>query len=511
MNAHTQEGQNLPGYEGIDHISNNRSAWDHDDSASFLKYSLCQIELDRREAIAKRYDQEKQILQNSLPDVWKPLRDMAENLLPHLQFDKIDTTNRDQIRCLWRVHSAPASVDIDDLSSGEKSIVQLFYPLAENRIKKILRELKGEDAAQSPDPICILMDEPELHLHPNLQAKILDYIRNLSVRESAQFILATHSPTMVEYANSDELFLLRPAELVAEGQNQLIRIANDNERLQLLRDVFGSTSNITAMRPILVVEAKEGDKSSRRAMDARIYSFLSGEFSRITIVSGGGKSESAKVAKTLNEILQTFSSELRAHALLDRDVEESDPVDTAIHLLPVSMVENLLVDPIVIWQAATLVHHKMKLTSANDVATAIDEILAEMEVDEISRRIKARFAPLVFRLKDPVDGVEAQVDKFVADLKASFSPEKINQLRAGCEKKVSEIKDKNKRREFFHGKYLLDEFYKRHMHDTGMSKEIFIYDCARQASERSSVKVFVEQLLNSIGLKAVQGTKTNQG
>ena len=142
------EGQNLPGYEGVSNVTSERSAWDQDDSASLLKYSLCQIELDRREAIAKRYDEKKQIPENSLPDVWKPLRDMAENLLPHLQFDKIDTTNRDQIRCLWRVHKTLTPIDIDDLSSGEKSIVQLFYPLAEHRIKKILRELKGEDFAQ---------------------------------------------------------------------------------------------------------------------------------------------------------------------------------------------------------------------------------------------------------------------------------------------------------------------------------------------------------------------------
>lgn len=498
------EGQNLPGYEGIANVTSERSPWDHDDSANFLKYGLCQIELDRREAIAKRYDEKKQILENSLPDVWKPLRDMAENLLPHLQFDKIDTTNRDQIRCLWRVHNVATPVDIDDLSSGEKSIIQLFYPLAEHRIKNVLRQLKGEDTAQSSDPICILMDEPELHLHPNLQAKILDYIRSLSVRENTQFVLATHSPTMVEYANSDELFLLRPAELVPEGQNQLLRIASDNERLQLLRDVFGSTSNITAMRPILVVEAKEGDRSSRRAMDARIYSFLSDEFNRITIVPAGGKIESAKVAKALNDILQTFSSELRAHALLDRDVEENDPADSVVHLLPVSMVENLLIDPLVIWQAATLVHHKMKLTSPDEVAEAIDEISAGMEEDEISRRIKARFSPLTFRLKDPVGAAHTQIEQFITNLKALFSPERINSLSAECAKKVAEIKDCNKRREFFHGKHLLEEFYRRHMHETGMSKEIFIYECARQASDRRSVKQFVERLLTSLGLKTTK-------
>ena len=238
-------------------------------------------------------------------------------------------------------------------------------------------------------------------------------------------------------------------------------------------------------------------------MDGRIYSFLSDEFNRITIVPAGGKSESAKLAKTLNEILQTFSGELRAHALLDRDVEEANPTDPFVHLLPVSMVENLLVDPLVIWQATTLVHHKMKLTSPDEVAKAVDDIASEMENDEIARRIKASFAPQTFRLRDPVEQTGAQIDKFIADLKALFSSDKFDVLRTECTKKVSDIRTGNKRREFFHGKFLLEEFYKRHMPETGMSKEIFVYECARQASDRKSVKEFVVQLLTSLGLKSV--------
>ena len=335
------EGSNLPGYEGIQNISHPRTPWDHDDSPSYLKYSLCQIELDRREAIAERYDHSKQISKDSLPDVWKPLREMAENLLPHLSFEKIDTTNRDQIQCLWKVHNLATPVDIDDLGSGEKSIVQLFYPLLEHRIKGILQELKGQTASPTTDPVCILMDEPELHLHPNLQGKILDYIRGLSAQESSQFILATHSPTMVEHANSDELFLLRPAELAKE-ENQLVKIATDDERLRVIKDVFGQISNVTAMRPILVVEGK--DDATRSAADSRIYSFLSDQFNRITIVSGGGKSECVRLRESLNKVLQQFASELRAYALLDRDINDSDAIEPDVNLLPVSMIENLLLE-----------------------------------------------------------------------------------------------------------------------------------------------------------------------
>jgi hypothetical protein len=215
------EGDQLPGYEGIRGTSTERNPWDFDDAASFLKYGLCQIELDRREAIADRYDQQKEIPKDSLPDVWGPLRELAQNLLPHLEFEKIDTTNKEQVQCLWSVRGSETPIDIDDLSSGEKSIIQLFFPLVEHRVRAILQKLKGDEGTPVQTALCALIDEPELHLHPNLQTKILDYLRTLSSRENAQFIIATHSPTIVENANSDELYLLRPAELVTPDENQL--------------------------------------------------------------------------------------------------------------------------------------------------------------------------------------------------------------------------------------------------------------------------------------------------
>jgi len=497
------EGDQLPGYEGIEHISRPRTPWDNDDAASFLKYGLCQIELDRREAIAERYDQHNEILKDSLKDVWSPFREMAENLLPHLIFEKIDTKNRDQIQCLWKVHKNDSSVDIDDLSSGEKSVIQLFYPLIEHRVRNILSELKGEDASTQSEAVCVLIDEPELHLHPNLQAKILDYLRTLSLRENAQFVIATHSPTIVENANSDELYLLRPSEMISDGVNQLIQIATNEEKLELLRSVFGSTSNLTAMRPIVVVEGKNEDRKSRRANDSRIYAFLSDEFSRVTILPAGGKSECLALVRSLDEILKEFSSELKAYALLDRDLDEGSAEEGTVHLLPVSMVENLVIDPLVIWQATTTVHHKMQLDDETKVEAAIDGILDDLTSHEVARRVKNTIGARVFRLSDPIETAQEQAENFAATLRDELSAEKIGAIRQESEQRVQDITDGKKRREFFNGKRILEEFYRRHMQESGMSKEIFLYECARRASERSSVKKFVQELMSSLGLEPV--------
>jgi ABC-type transport system involved in cytochrome c biogenesis ATPase subunit len=44
----------LPGFEGLNLPSRERDAWNFDEAQSFLKYSLCQIEIDRQTAICRQ-------------------------------------------------------------------------------------------------------------------------------------------------------------------------------------------------------------------------------------------------------------------------------------------------------------------------------------------------------------------------------------------------------------------------------------------------------------------------
>lgn len=61
-------------------------------------------------------------------------RELAHNLLPHLSFHRIDLTNRDQIRCLWYVHTN-VLVDIDDLS-WRKGNHSALLPLVEHQLNR---------------------------------------------------------------------------------------------------------------------------------------------------------------------------------------------------------------------------------------------------------------------------------------------------------------------------------------------------------------------------------------
>jgi predicted ATPase len=79
---------------------------------------------------------------------------------------------------------------INKLSSGEKQIVY--------RIGYLLKNLKVLNSG------IILIDEPELSLHPKWQIKFLSFIKDIFNGVSLQFIIVTHSPFILQSASSEE-------------------------------------------------------------------------------------------------------------------------------------------------------------------------------------------------------------------------------------------------------------------------------------------------------------------
>lgn len=87
-------------------------------------------------------------------------------------------------------NSAGEEFDINNLSSGEK---QLF--LRTLSIKML-----------EPKNSIILIDEPELSLHPKWQQRIVEVYKNIG--ENNQIILATHSPHILGSVSNENIFIL---------------------------------------------------------------------------------------------------------------------------------------------------------------------------------------------------------------------------------------------------------------------------------------------------------------
>ena len=94
-------------------------------------------------------------------------------------------------------------MSIEKLSSGEKQI--------EIRGSFLLKDIKSNNGA------LILIDEPEISLHPTWQIKILDYYKRLFINDNvqtSQIIVTTHSPFIIHNSSrsNDKVIILKRDE-----------------------------------------------------------------------------------------------------------------------------------------------------------------------------------------------------------------------------------------------------------------------------------------------------------
>jgi predicted ATP-dependent endonuclease of OLD family len=71
---------------------------------------------------------------------------------------------------------------------------------------------------------------PGLHLQPQLQSRLLEYIRSVvrEENENIQFIIVTSSSTLIDKATSEELIMLMPSQQLVWGSNQLVKVSDSN-------------------------------------------------------------------------------------------------------------------------------------------------------------------------------------------------------------------------------------------------------------------------------------------
>ncbi len=108
----------------------------------------------------------------------------------NVKYEGVDNTDPNEKRVIFKKYGR--SVSVDQLSTGEKQIVF--------RGAHLLRHVNSIMGG------IVLIDEPELSMHPKWQKKILDYYRGLFTNngsQSVQMIIATHSEYVIQSALKD--------------------------------------------------------------------------------------------------------------------------------------------------------------------------------------------------------------------------------------------------------------------------------------------------------------------
>lgn len=141
----------------------------------------------------------------------------------------------------------------ESLSGGAAAIVDLAWQVF--LASKIFTEF------------LVMIDEPENHLHPSLQKRLLPGL--IAAFPSAQFVIATHSPLMINSVESSNIFVVRQSR-AGKFYAQILDMLNKGSSSQdILYDVLGvdgSTPSWAETRLSEIIEKYEGRGSDRFAL-----------------------------------------------------------------------------------------------------------------------------------------------------------------------------------------------------------------------------------------------------
>lgn len=128
-------------------------------------------------------------------------------------------------------------VGVRQLSHGYKTMVAWIVDVAARMFKRY-----PESDNPLEEPVIILVDEIDLHLHPKWQRQIFDFLETRFPR--AQFVVTAHSPLIVQSAPKDANIIVLRKERV--GEENVVVIDNDIESVNTWRidqimssDIFG--------------------------------------------------------------------------------------------------------------------------------------------------------------------------------------------------------------------------------------------------------------------------------
>lgn len=466
-----------------------------DESFSFVKSSILKVDFQLRNRLREVWESEGQrIERGQVPDVFKPLKEALRALLPHLDFASINFDDDSDLRVYFRRVDGQYEdlVELDDLSSGEKSAISLILPTVERQIARLL----GSEEGDGPLPTT-LIDEPETHLHPSLQVLLLDYLQGLAQRNEAQFILSTHSPTIVD-SLTEGLYLLAPSSQVPDG-NQLLPLTSQSSRLDAMRALTGATHLITRCRPIVYLE---GERPTEKPIsDQRLVEMLVPQSAGWVLVSAAGQRQVVASADKLREAVSDVIPGLPVFALVDADQHQSDDPDWVVSW-PVCMIENLLLDSDAIWQVLKPHREHVELASAGEIEQVLLNIAASLIDDEIRLRIPALQSSVSVRVRpENREDLAAAVQRAHEDFEAQIDKVRARLTTADwdrAEAEVRQIISEGRQLEAFRGKQIFNEFFAKHANAAGQTKKSFAYAVASHAATRPRCKRLVDAAVKRI-------------
>jgi hypothetical protein len=160
-------------------------------------------------------------------------------------------------------------------------------------------------------PTTILLDEPDAHLHVNLQREILDYFKRKSTEKNVQFLIATHAEEFAKGVDASQIISLL--------SNVPKRVESTPEILRAMADVSNTELTQLWASPIILYVEGESDERILRAWAKTCNAEEALSKVCFRLMGGGTKQQMKENADNHFNALRQIIPEARRMVLFDYD------------------------------------------------------------------------------------------------------------------------------------------------------------------------------------------------
>jgi tetratricopeptide (TPR) repeat protein/energy-coupling factor transporter ATP-binding protein EcfA2 len=156
-------------------------------------------------------------IKNTARKNFDDVKNLLIQLLPDVQDIRIDPPEPDRPQAGVSFKTPYGWVPVQSLSVGYRTMIAWMVDLARRMFARYPDALRP-----IAEPAIVLIDEIDLHLHPQWQRTLMSYLGGFF--ENTQFIVTAHSPLVVQAASNANIVLLRQQE----GKDS-VEVVNDRK------------------------------------------------------------------------------------------------------------------------------------------------------------------------------------------------------------------------------------------------------------------------------------------